>query len=88
MCTKEEAMAKPPKLSDFNGRTIQDQRAAATALRAGGKVSIVLPWRSYEHVWVAAIQALYPDREALRLRLAQRATRDYFLPGMNLGPPM
>lgn len=41
-----------------------DQRAADTALEAGGEVHLCLPWWSYEWVWVDSRKLRYPGQVA------------------------
>jgi len=39
-----------------------DQAAATAALRAGGRIRLVLPWANYESAWVTLAQKTFRDR--------------------------
>jgi len=39
-----------------------DQEAVAAALAAGGRVELVLPWRTYEETWLDTIRAAHRKR--------------------------
>ena len=41
-----------------------DQAGAEAALKAGGRVALVLPWASYELTWRRRIKSAYPGRVA------------------------